>query len=78
MQVRELIQQFSAAAPLALVLKKFLADRSLDHPYSGGLSSYCLVSINASAGILLTVKWKINRKQCRSQISYMHLQIKIL
>ncbi|KAG8074968.1 hypothetical protein GUJ93_ZPchr0006g44953 [Zizania palustris] len=41
--VRELTQQFPAALPLALVLKKFLADRSLDHPYSGGLSSYCLV-----------------------------------
>uniref|UniRef100_A0A0E0LEH3 Polymerase nucleotidyl transferase domain-containing protein n=1 Tax=Oryza punctata TaxID=4537 RepID=A0A0E0LEH3_ORYPU len=41
--VRELTQQFPAAVPLALILKKFLADRSLDHPYSGGLSSYCLV-----------------------------------
>ncbi|XP_062229516.1 uncharacterized protein LOC133927191 isoform X3 [Phragmites australis] len=43
MQVRELTQQFPAVLPLALILKKFLADRSLDHPYSGGLSSYCLV-----------------------------------
>uniref|UniRef100_A0A804IHD0 Poly(A) RNA polymerase mitochondrial-like central palm domain-containing protein n=1 Tax=Musa acuminata subsp. malaccensis TaxID=214687 RepID=A0A804IHD0_MUSAM len=41
--VRELTQQFPASVPLALVLKKFLADRSLDHAYSGGLSSYCLV-----------------------------------
>jgi DNA polymerase sigma len=41
--VRELTQQFPAVVPLALILKKFLADRSLDHPYSGGLSSYCLV-----------------------------------
>ncbi|KAF3324772.1 Non-canonical poly(A) RNA polymerase PAPD5 [Carex littledalei] len=41
--VRELIKQFPASVPLALVLKKFLADRSLDHSYSGGLSSYCLV-----------------------------------
>ncbi|WVZ79006.1 hypothetical protein U9M48_026637 [Paspalum notatum var. saurae] len=41
--VRELTQQFPAVIPLALILKKFLADRSLDHPYSGGLSSYCLV-----------------------------------
>ncbi|CAM0909318.1 unnamed protein product [Alopecurus aequalis] len=41
--VRELTQQFPAALPLALIMKKFLADRSLDHPYSGGLSSYCLV-----------------------------------
>ncbi|PKA60674.1 DNA polymerase sigma subunit [Apostasia shenzhenica] len=41
--VRELTQQFPASVPLALVLKKFLADRSLDHSYSGGLSSYCLV-----------------------------------
>ncbi|XP_066350423.1 uncharacterized protein [Miscanthus floridulus] len=40
--VRELTQQFPAVVPLALILKKFLADRSLDHPYSGGLSSYCL------------------------------------
>jgi len=38
-----LTQQFPAVVPLALILKKFLADRSLDHPYSGGLSSYCLV-----------------------------------
>lgn len=43
-QVRELTQQFPASVPLALVLKKFLADRSLDHAYSGGLSSYCLVT----------------------------------
>ncbi|KAK8456121.1 hypothetical protein SEVIR_4G280100v4 [Setaria viridis] len=41
--VCELTQQFPAVVPLALILKKFLADRSLDHPYSGGLSSYCLV-----------------------------------
>ncbi|KAL6873773.1 hypothetical protein ACP4OV_013855 [Aristida adscensionis] len=41
--VRELTQQFTAVVPLALILKKFLADRSLDHAYSGGLSSYCLV-----------------------------------
>nr|DAD18506.1 TPA_asm: hypothetical protein HUJ06_019969 [Nelumbo nucifera] len=41
--VRGLTEQFPAATPLALVLKQFLADRSLDHSYSGGLSSYCLV-----------------------------------
>ncbi|CAN0877235.1 Non-canonical poly(A) RNA polymerase protein Trf4-1 [Linum grandiflorum] len=41
--VKELTEQFPAATPLALVLKKFLADRSLDQSYSGGLSSYCLV-----------------------------------
>ncbi|XXG66468.1 hypothetical protein AAC387_Pa06g0033 [Persea americana] len=41
--VRELTEQFPAAIPLALVLKQFLADRNLDHSYSGGLSSYCLV-----------------------------------
>ncbi|KAL5728282.1 hypothetical protein ACHQM5_001389 [Ranunculus cassubicifolius] len=41
--VRELTEQFPAVIPLALVLKQFLADRSLDHSYSGGLSSYCLV-----------------------------------
>ncbi|XWS45887.1 hypothetical protein CRYUN_Cryun14cG0017600 [Craigia yunnanensis] len=42
--VKELTEQFPAATPLALVLKQFLADRSLDQSYSGGLSSYCLVS----------------------------------
>ncbi|KAL3695829.1 hypothetical protein R1sor_009905 [Riccia sorocarpa] len=41
--VRELVGQFPALSPLALVLKQFLTDRSLDHPYTGGLSSYCLV-----------------------------------
>ncbi|OWM80173.1 hypothetical protein CDL15_Pgr019337 [Punica granatum] len=41
--VRELTEQFPAATPLALLLKQFLADRSLDQSYSGGLSSYCLV-----------------------------------
>ena len=44
LQVKELTEQFPAATPLALVLKQFLADRSLDQSYSGGLSSYCLVS----------------------------------
>lgn len=43
-QVRELMGQFSPLTPLALVLKQFLADRSLDHAYKGGLSSYCQVS----------------------------------
>ncbi|RDY06872.1 Non-canonical poly(A) RNA polymerase protein Trf4-1, partial [Mucuna pruriens] len=41
--VKVLTEQFPAATPLALVLKQFLADRSLDQSYSGGLSSYCLV-----------------------------------
>ncbi|KAI3756822.1 hypothetical protein L1987_56645 [Smallanthus sonchifolius] len=41
--VKELTEQFLAATPLALVLKQFLADRSLDQSYSGGLSSYCLI-----------------------------------
>ncbi|THF97556.1 hypothetical protein TEA_023558 [Camellia sinensis var. sinensis] len=41
--VKELTERFAAATPLALVLKQFLADRSLDQSYSGGLSSYCLV-----------------------------------
>lgn len=44
MKVKELSEQFPAITPLALVLKQFLADRSLDQSYSGGLSSYCLVS----------------------------------
>ena len=43
MQVKQLTDQFPAAIPLAVVLKQFLADRSLDQSYSGGLSSYCLV-----------------------------------
>lgn len=41
--VKQLTEQFPAATPLALVLKQFLADRSLDQSYSGGLSSYGLV-----------------------------------
>ncbi|XP_024525198.1 uncharacterized protein LOC112344551 isoform X1 [Selaginella moellendorffii] len=41
--VKELVSQFPAISPLALVLKQFLMDRGLDHPYTGGLSSYCLV-----------------------------------
>ncbi|THF95167.1 hypothetical protein TEA_011248 [Camellia sinensis var. sinensis] len=41
-EVKELTERFPAATPLALVLKQFLADRSLDQSYSGGLSSYCL------------------------------------
>ncbi|KAK4379427.1 hypothetical protein RND71_001289 [Anisodus tanguticus] len=45
--VKELTEQFPAATPLALVLKQFLADRSLDQSYSGGLSSYCLVLLIA-------------------------------
>lgn len=42
-QVKDLRDRFPAVTPLALVLKQFLADRSLDQSYSGGLSSYCLV-----------------------------------
>ncbi|MQL99556.1 hypothetical protein Taro_032283 [Colocasia esculenta] len=42
--VRKLTERFPASIPLALVLKQFLADRSLDRSYSGGLSSYCLCS----------------------------------
>lgn len=42
-QVKDLRERFPAVTPLALVLKQFLADRSLDQSYSGGLSSYCLV-----------------------------------
>jgi DNA polymerase sigma len=43
-QVQELMGQFPPITPLALLLKQFLADRSLDHPYKGGLSSYCQVN----------------------------------
>ncbi|KAL0308986.1 UNVERIFIED_CONTAM: Poly(A) RNA polymerase gld-4 [Sesamum radiatum] len=42
--VKDLTERFPSVTPLALVLKQFLADRSLDQSYSGGLSSYCLVS----------------------------------
>ncbi|XP_040370056.1 uncharacterized protein LOC112188256 isoform X4 [Rosa chinensis] len=42
LQVKDLTEQFPAATPLALALKQFLADCSLDQSYSGGLSSYCL------------------------------------
>ncbi|EYU30539.1 hypothetical protein MIMGU_mgv1a025631mg [Erythranthe guttata] len=41
--VKDLTERFPAVTPLALVLKQFLADRSLDQSYSGGLSSYCLI-----------------------------------
>lgn len=44
--MRELTAQFPAITPLALVLKQFLTDRSLDQPYTGGLSSYCLVFLH--------------------------------
>ncbi|KAK4488528.1 hypothetical protein RD792_004292 [Penstemon davidsonii] len=40
--VKDLTERFPAVTPLALVLKQFLADRSLDQSYSGGLSPYCL------------------------------------
>ncbi|KZV49037.1 hypothetical protein F511_10988 [Dorcoceras hygrometricum] len=40
--VKDLADRFPAVTPLTLVLKQFLADRSLDQSYSGGLSSYCL------------------------------------
>ncbi|XP_024183100.1 terminal nucleotidyltransferase 4A isoform X2 [Rosa chinensis] len=45
LQVKDLTEQFPAATPLALALKQFLADCSLDQSYSGGLSSYCLVPL---------------------------------
>ncbi|GER26360.1 nucleotidyltransferase [Striga asiatica] len=41
--VKDLTERFPAVMPLTLVLKQFLADRSLDQSYSGGLSSYCLI-----------------------------------
>ncbi|KAL3833107.1 hypothetical protein ACJIZ3_007843 [Penstemon smallii] len=41
--VKDLTERFPAVTPLALVLKQFLADRSLDQSYSGGLSPYCLI-----------------------------------
>ncbi|XP_020553321.1 uncharacterized protein LOC105173333 isoform X1 [Sesamum indicum] len=41
--VKDLTERFPSVTPLALVLKQFLADRSLDQSYSGGLSSYCLI-----------------------------------
>ncbi|KAK6120570.1 hypothetical protein DH2020_045701 [Rehmannia glutinosa] len=42
-EVKDLTERFPAVTPLTLVLKQFLADRSLDQSYSGGLSSYCLI-----------------------------------
>lgn len=64
-QVRELMGQFTPLTPLALVLKQFLADRSLDHAYKGGLSSYCQVTcyiyIYQDVGSdLLGQNWKLN------------------
>lgn len=41
--VKDLTERFPAVTPLSWVLKQFLADRSLDQSYSGGLSSYCLI-----------------------------------
>ncbi|GFQ02394.1 non-canonical poly(A) RNA polymerase papd5 [Phtheirospermum japonicum] len=41
--VKDLTERFPAVTRLTLVLKQFLADRSLDQSYSGGLSSYCLI-----------------------------------
>lgn len=66
-QVRELMGQFTPLTPLALVLKQFLADRSLDHAYKGGLSSYCQVTcyiyIHQDVGSdLLGQNWKPNNE----------------
>jgi len=41
--VRELLAAQPALRPLTLALKQLLAERSLHHAYTGGLSSYCLV-----------------------------------
>jgi DNA polymerase sigma len=66
-QVRELMGQFTPLTPLALVLKQFLADRSLDHAYKGGLSSYCQVTCYISiyqdvGSALLGQNWKPNNE----------------
>ena len=60
-QVKELTEQFLAATPLALVLKQFLADRSLDQSYSGGLSSHCLVS-NAALVIFFELACSVTKE----------------
>lgn len=64
-QVKELTEQFPAATPLALVLKQFLADRSLDQSYSGGLSSYCLVS-NAALVILFELACSVTKEAAQT------------
>jgi hypothetical protein len=41
--VHRLVSRFPMLATLALFLKRFLHDHTLDKPYTGGLSPYCLV-----------------------------------
>jgi DNA polymerase sigma len=45
--VRGLAERYPPLSPLALVLKQLLHEQSLDHSYTGGLSSYCLVLLIA-------------------------------
>jgi DNA polymerase sigma len=40
--------RFPAIAPLTLVLKQYLKERSLHHAYTGGMSSHCLIMLVAS------------------------------
>jgi len=41
--VRNLLKQSPFLRPLVLILKTFMHERCLNSPYTGGLSSYCLV-----------------------------------
>jgi hypothetical protein len=41
-KVKDLSKEFPQLVPLTLILKRFLAHRNLDDPYTGGLSSYGL------------------------------------
>jgi DNA polymerase sigma len=40
--VKDLSKEFPQLVPLTLILKRFLASRNLNDPYTGGLSSYAL------------------------------------
>ena len=74
MQVKDLTEQFPAATPLALVLKQFLADRSLDQSYSGGLSSYCLVIYTAChSHIFSTFQVNVRLNCCVVSVSLVFL-----
>ena len=46
--VRQLVQRWPALKPLVLVLKQFLAEKGLNDPYLGGISSYGLVLMVAA------------------------------
>jgi DNA polymerase sigma len=41
--VKGFVRSLPALTPLVLVLKQFLYERGLNNPYTGGLSSYCII-----------------------------------